>query len=73
MARGTPVGVEDEGDFASTMAIAIGAVIALFTVAIAFFVMGPEPQQAAPSQRAAPRATSFPATLPVATTAAERQ
>jgi flagellar basal body-associated protein FliL len=68
MARGTLDEVEQDGDFASGMGIAIGTVIALFAVAIALFLMGQERSHAAPAERETARTKNF--TLPSTRSAA---
>ncbi len=71
MARGAIDNHDADGDLASGMGLAIGAVIALFAVAIAL-VVGLDQPRAAPAQRdggegVRPRSTSL--TTPVTPTA----
>jgi hypothetical protein len=74
MARGALGEVGTEADFASGMGIAIGAVIALFAVAILLFVLGQEQPRAAPVPRDATRGTTASTTLtPVAPAVTDRQ
>jgi hypothetical protein len=55
MARGTLDEIESEGDFALGMGLVIGAFIALFSAAIAWFVIeqgregGPPPERSRPA------------------------